>query len=267
MPYRYFLLPVLIITVLYFIWSYSGSEPNAYILIPLVVLGVGIFIFQNQINDFWYEKFRIDLDPTEKKWLSDFCPFINEMSGDSRVEFFHRLAKSVSYHEFILMGPEKVHEEIKWMVLIPAVQLKIYQFRDLYKRYARTALYAHPFMTPQQEWVHVSEHHNEDGLVILSMEQLKMSFFAPELYFNPALYEWACILVESKDIKFIGCEDFIVDLANDICPQGLDGIKSWLGQTEINSSALVIYTIINKPERIIDLRPEWINQFKNIYSS
>ena len=220
MPYRYFLLPVLIITVLYFIWSYSSSEPNAYILIPLVVLGVGIFIFQNQINDFWYEKFRIDLDPTEKKWLSDFCPFINEMSGDSRVEFFHRLAKSVSYHEFILMGPEKVHEEIKWMVLIPAVQLKIYQFRDLYKRYARTALYAHPFMTPQ-----------------------------------------------SKDIKFIGCEDFIVDLANDICPQGLDGIKSWLGQTEINSSALVIYTIINKPERIIDLRPEWINQFKNIYSS
>lgn len=31
-------------------------------------------------------------------------------------------------------------------------------------------------MTPQQEWVHVSEHHYEDGLVILSMEQLKMSF-------------------------------------------------------------------------------------------
>jgi len=81
MPYRYFLLPVLIITVLYFIWSYSSSEPNAYILIPLVVLGVGIFIFQNQINDFWYEKFRIDLDPTEKKWLSDFCPFINEFIG------------------------------------------------------------------------------------------------------------------------------------------------------------------------------------------
>lgn len=138
MPYRYFLLPVLIITVLYFIWSYSSSEPNAYILIPLVVLGVGIFIFQNQINDFGMKNSESTLIQL-KKWLSDFCPFINEMSGDSRVEFFHRLAKSVSYHEFILMGPEKVHEEIKWMVLIPAVQLKIYQFRDLYKRYARTA--------------------------------------------------------------------------------------------------------------------------------
>ena len=267
MPYRYFLLPVLVITVVYFFWSYSSSEPNAYILIPLVVLGVGIFIFQNQINDFWYDKFRIDLDTAEKKWLLEYCPSIQEMNENARSDFFQLLAKTVSYHEFIPMGPEKIHEEIKWMVLIPAVQLRINHFKDLYKRFTRTALYAHPFMTPQQDWGHVSEHNYEDGLLILSIEQLKLSFFAPNQYFNPALYEWSCILVEFKGIHFEGCEEFVLELANTLCPQGYEGIKSWLGQDQINSSALVLYSIVNKPKSLVASHPEWIEQFNKLYSA
>lgn len=79
MPYRYFLIPTIFITLLYFGITYLYSKPNPIIIIILIGLCAAIMSFQNLINDWWFSKFNPMLEQQEIMWLEQFVQEIIEI--------------------------------------------------------------------------------------------------------------------------------------------------------------------------------------------
>lgn len=70
--------------------------------------------------------------------------------------------------------------------------------------------YPHPFITPNQDWIHISETYEEDSVMIYSAKHLQAAYANSKLYFNPALYEWSKVFVNilkiDIDIDINQCE-------------------------------------------------------------
>lgn len=262
MPYRYFLIPTIFITLLYFGITYLYTEPNPIIIIILIGLCAAIMSFQNIINDWWFSKFNPKLERQEIMWLEQFVPFIRDLPNDDKNEFFQELAKMLEKHEFIKMGLEKLPEELKWMALSPAVRLKIYNHPKLYDEYIRTVFYPHPFITPNQDWIHISETYEEDSVMIYSAEHLQAAYANSKLYFNPALYEWSKVFVNilkiDIDIDINQCEL----LLNKLHETTIEKTLHWLGAKSIHFPSIAIYALLMDPVSTLKLFPELANLTK-----
>ena len=90
------------------------------------------------------------------------------------------------------MGVQDIPEDIKYLVAAQALILSRKKENWLLEPYFRIVLYPHPFLSPEiPETVHASELHEEDGVLIFSMEQLLPGFFSWGKHFNLCTYEWA----------------------------------------------------------------------------
>lgn len=267
MPHRFFLLPLLVITVIYFWISYENEGPNPYILTALVVAAVGIFVFKYQIDDFFYQSFTPRLDENEKLWLLNHIPYLSGLNTEEREAFYVALSRLSHTHEFIPMGIPTVYEEMKWMVLAPAIRLGLSEHPELMKLYQRTALYPHPFITPLQDYVHVCEHNREDGILVFSAEQLNAAHLQHERCVNPALYEW-CSIYREEILYHLA--DPPAEQTLDFCMRTLgkktEDISNWLGQSQLSFAALALYACISKPGIMQSEFPDVFARFQVLYS-
>jgi Mlc titration factor MtfA (ptsG expression regulator) len=267
MPHRFILLPLLVITGIYFWISYENEGPNPYILTALVVAAVGVFIFKFQIDDFFYHNFTPRLEEKEKFWLLKHVPYLSSLGQEEREAFFVALSRLSLTHEFIPLNIPTVYEEMKWMVLAPAIRLGLSENAGLMKLYQRTAIYPHPFITPLQDYVHVCEHNREDGILVFSAEQLNASHLQHERYLNPALYEW-CLIFREEILHHVKEPD--ADQTLEICLKVLgkkmEEIINWLGQSKPSFAALTLYACISKPSLMQSEYPALFEQYYVTYS-
>lgn len=264
MPYRYFLVPVAALMLLYFGYIYkTGNDPNLWVLLNFSIALVVIFIFKHQINEWYWNLNPIELDKQEKSWILDHINYINRLNETERKEFFLELAKYCEVQEFITMGDFPVPEEAKWICLSPAIRLKIYKNQELYRHYLRTVFYKHPFLTPDEDYIHISETNKEDGVLIFSLEQLMASTLIPNKYFNPALYEWCKIWSE---INISNTTEHEQSLAIEIVCDKLsiteESITHWMGK-KLNMHAICIYCYIEYPEELNTANEEFFNFIKS----
>ncbi|NOT37513.1 MAG: hypothetical protein HOP11_09065 [Saprospiraceae bacterium] len=266
MPYRYFLGPVIAVILIYFGYIlYNNLEPNLWFLLFMSILIVFLFIFKHQINEWWWSKRPIELEQRDKNWIKEHIALFKAPTIRDDDEFFLELAKYCQIQEFIPMGDFKIEEEAKWMSLSPAIVLKIFKNPELYKHYIRTVFYRHPFLTPDQDYVHISEFNEEDGVLIFSIEQLFNANFHPDKYLNPALYEWSKIWsrqyltsIDLTDHNFI---------KENICKQlqcQYTDILVWMGQNELDEKALLVYNYILYPNELQKSLPEYFQEINNI---
>ncbi|MBK9271065.1 MAG: hypothetical protein IPM48_05675 [Saprospiraceae bacterium] len=245
MPYRYFLIPILLITGIYFWYGFTRESLNATVILMLVILAVGVFIFKHQINDYFYQVKTPDLSEREKLFLSSRYSFILNMASEEKNKFFIELSRACLVHEFIPMNLAKFYEELKWMVLVPAVKLGVFKDPKIWKRYQRTVVYQHPFISPNIGQVHVCEHDREDGVLIFSEEQLNASFWEPDKYFNPAWYEWCLIITEEKNPALpLLSEQELIEFCPNIFKQTQEAILNWLGLQRLSTKALVLMACV-----------------------
>lgn len=257
MPYRYFLVPLIVSTILYFIWvGYSDTELNAWALVAIACSVVGIFIFQHQINNWWWRFYPPKLEPGEKEWIKLHLPYFSQIPERFHAEFFRELAKKCLNQEFISMTKQPVHEEWKWMAIGPAIALRLYQFDKIFEHYIRTAFYPHPFISPDHPNIHISETHTEDGIMIFSTENLIQVHFKAQTFLNPALYEWAKVAANELKIvcplekteiqhlitQYLGKTDF-------------QDIIEWMGYKDLDVNALCLYLYIMEKD-LLPLRAQ-----------
>ncbi|MEO6189355.1 MAG: hypothetical protein ABIO44_02325 [Saprospiraceae bacterium] len=266
MPYRFFLIPIIAILMAYLCYIfYNDKDPNGIILVGLVSVAVCIVVFQHQINNwFWIGKTQ-DLDQKEKDWIDVHLPYIFELSIGEKNEFYRELARICQLHEFIPMGNFKIHEEIKWMCLGPAIRLKIYRDTTLYHHYKRTVIYPHPFLSPEMDYIHISETYAEDGVLIFSAEQLMNCHLLHNEYFNPALYEWCKLFVDAHSNK-VNLED--LNIANldesQLIKPSYETILQWMGQSKLDVKSLFVYLYLCNPTSARIKFPELATQIESI---
>lgn len=189
----------LIIMAFGIIW-YSASVDNKYswlIFIPVTLLVV-LYVFHGPLDYWWHKKFPPRLEPEIIKWLTRHFPWYNTLSGGEKTKFEHRLALYTSARLFQSVGKEKndnVPEDIKCMVAAHAVQMTLGLEDFLIGDLDRVFLYKHPFPTPDMPWLHNVEVNMEDGVLILSMEQLINAIVRPDIFYNIASHAYAEALI------------------------------------------------------------------------
>jgi hypothetical protein len=124
--------------------------------------------------------------------LIKFFPPYSKIPKVEVLDFDQKLGLFVKAKDFIPMGIPDIPEDVKYLIAAQALIISRHRENWLLEPYFRIVLYPHPFLSPAMpETAHTSEIHEEDGVLIFSLEQLLPGFFSWGKHFNICTYEWA----------------------------------------------------------------------------
>ncbi len=191
------------VAILYYSATVERSY-SVYIFIPVFFI-VALYVFHGIIDHWWLSKYPIEFDPKLRSWLENHFSYYYKLNEDDKKNFEYRLGLYIEGRLFKSVGSEHrdVPEDIKCMVAAHGIAVNM-GFKDyLIGDVDRIFLYKHPFPTPSNHNLHNVETHIEDGVIILSLEQLTQSILDPKSYYNVAYFAYVQAFVElNKNIKF-----------------------------------------------------------------
>lgn len=174
----------------------ADRDASVYVLLPVFFLVV-LYVFHGVIDHWWLSKFPLTFDPKLKEWLIKYFPFYTNLDDVQKTKFEYRLGLYLNGRLFASIGKEQreVPEDVKCMVAAHGVAIHLNQEDYLIQDIDRIYLYKHPFPTPLLHALHSVETNMEDGVIILSMEQVSYAILKPEEYYNVAYHAYAEIFV------------------------------------------------------------------------
>lgn len=182
---------VVILAVL--IWRHDWIYLSIYAAIPVILMAV-IYVLSPQIDWWWWKRYPLKMDNRLKALLSLYWPMLSELSPTDLRLFESRMMLYIKGRAFQFQGlPEG--EDIKAMVAVHPVWLTLRQQSFLLEPYERIVLYKSSFPSPQFTQLHASELHEEDKVLLFSLQHIAASLKEPDQYFNTALYEFARVWV------------------------------------------------------------------------
>ena len=199
-----FPLIILAVAIMYFTWG----RLSVYVAVPVLLL-VCLYVFHGVIDHWWLQKFTHGPEPQLREWLQKYFRPYAKFSHKQLQTFDHRLMLYLNGRLFQSVGSEMraVPEDIKCMVAAHGVEMCL-NYRDyLIGEYDRIFLYKHPFPSPNHPYLHSVEVNKEDGVIILSLEQLTNAVLFPEDYFNIGYYAYAEAFADvHASLVFPDCE-------------------------------------------------------------
>jgi hypothetical protein len=177
--------------IIYYGW-YIGDGISVMIFVPIAFL-VGLYVFYGPIDHWWLTKFPVPIDPKLKTWLTEnFSPY-RKMGLEMKNKFEYRLSLYLDARLFQSVGSEMrdVPEDIKCMIAAHGIYMTLGTDDYLLGDMDRIFLYKHPFPSPDFPFLHTVETNAEDGVIILSMEQVVFAVLNPEKYYNVAYHAYA----------------------------------------------------------------------------
>jgi len=240
-------LPIVISAVLIMYYSYNQrTDTSVYIFVPVVLL-VTLYVFHGMIDHWWQTKFPIKLDDRIIKWLETYFKPYQVMNVDEKLKFENRLSLYIEGRLFAAVGSERgnVPEDIKAMVAVHGVHLGMGLDDYLIGEYDRIFLYKHPFPTPMMQFMHNVETNAEDGVIILSLEQLTNAVLYPTDYFNTAYYAYAEAIITVRGIIGVPITLDKWDSIARITGFGHDTILAHTGLKELSSVAVHISAFLS----------------------
>ena len=172
---------------------YLEKDEHLFWLLGFLAVVIGVFFASSEL-DYWYDKkYPPKLDPPIIEWLRRYFPFYSQIEGDDRAKFEIRLALYLYGRAFNLMMKEKgnIPEDFKGIIAAHAIRMTMGLDDFLIKKFERIICYNHPFPTPRYQFLHTVETHTEDGVILLSVEQLMMGIGKPKIFYNIAYHAYA----------------------------------------------------------------------------
>lgn len=165
-----------------------------YILIILsIMLLVGVGVLKEPIDDYYFKKNPPKMDDSLVMALKKEYPMLNHFTEESMKEFSIRLALFLVRKDSYLVTSETEDLDTYHAALIatPAIIMNMGLPRDSMNDIKKLVAYRHPFPSPKMPFIHSSEIDMEDGVAIVSLEQLFMSTRKPEQYYHIVFHLWA----------------------------------------------------------------------------
>lgn len=256
---------ICIALMLYLGWD---TRISVWIIVPVAILVI-LYTFHGIIDHWWLSKYPLPFDPKLKEWLDKhFVPY-QKMDGALRQKFEYRLGLYLNGRLFQSVGKEMrdVPEDIKCMVAAHGVDMSLGLDDYLIGDVDRIFLYKHPFPSPKFQFLHNVETDLEDGVIILSLEQLLNAVLRPDQYYNTAYHAYAEAIIGVCGIS--GFPDF-----DDLTWVSIEKITGWtktsiLRQTGFENISLpVLHTTIffTMPERYQSELPEYYDTLSVLYN-
>jgi hypothetical protein len=201
-------LPIVLLTIgiLYYTWS-SNTQLSPYLVVPAILL-VFLYVFHGPLDHWWLVRFPVPFEPKLKDWLEKYFLPYQKLDTDHKRKFEYRSSLYLDARLFKSVGSElrDVPEDIKLMVAAHGVYMCLALDDYLIGDMDRIFLYKHPFPTPEYPRLHTVETNIEDGVIILSLEQLTNAVLYPDDYYNIGFHAYAEAFVGVNDkILFPDC--------------------------------------------------------------
>lgn len=176
--------------------SVTDRNASIWVLVPVFFL-VSIYVFHGLIDHWWLTKFPIQFDPKLRDWLERYFPFYNRLDDDKKSIFEKRMGWYLDGRMFASVGKEQrdVPEDIKCMIAAHGIAMNMGKKDYLIGDVDRIYLYKHPFPTPMNHKLHTVETNLEDGVIILSLEQVSLAIVKPLEAYNVAYHAYAEIYI------------------------------------------------------------------------
>lgn len=260
-------LPIILITVVIVYFSYDRPyETSVLVFVPVGLLVV-LYVFHGPLDHWWLTKYPLKFDQKLKDWLQKYFEPYNRMNGDNKKLFEYRLTLYMAGRLFQSVGAEMrdVPEDIKCMVSAHGVLIGLGSEDYLIGDMDRIFLYKHPFPTPDMPFLHSVEVNGEDGVIILSLEQLTNSILFPNDYYNVGFHAYA-------EAFFITQKNIIYPDVSDTWPL-IEIISGWNEQTILNQTGLKQINIIfvhivlffSKPNEYKNVAPQLYDKWKSVF--
>jgi len=197
---RLILLPFLLAGIIIGYLAYVEHHRELSIwLLPIGIIVAGILVLGNEINMWWWRRNPPALSPQISGMLHKSLPVYRSLKPDEQELFSARLSIYLKSSSFVSPGMTDVPGDVHAAILAPAVYLSVIhpELDEWYENYQRIVLYKHPFLTPKHpDQVHIAEIDHEDGVLIMSIEQLIPGLLDPKNQMHLGAYLYAQAFLE-----------------------------------------------------------------------
>ncbi|MFT6810731.1 MAG: hypothetical protein ACJA01_003976 [Saprospiraceae bacterium] len=267
-PARFLALPFVLYAILFMANGYyETSTIHTLAFMASIIILVLLYVFQYQINEKYWKRNPPPLDMKLKSWMTHHSNFAKSLSPEDLGRFEKRISLFVKVKNFTLKGEKdyELEEDSKCLIAHEFQRLIFGREDFLYNELNQIVVYNHPFPTPNIEQLHAAEIYSEDGVIILSREQLINGFFDPTQV-NIALLLAIMAFVESNPrleypkVADINIEDFLV--AHDL---QLEPFKVILGVDHIKTMDILLYCYSALPDRFQEWNKDLFCQLEGIF--
>lgn len=250
---------------LYLAWE---NQLSPIYIVPWVVIATIILVMGPQIDWWWALKNPPLIDPMMEGFLRKFFPYYTQLSLPDKKQFADRLSLYLMATEFIPMVMENVPEDIKGLIAANAVMITYGRDDFRLAPFEKIVVYPHPFPSPQyQEDIHSTEHFEEDGVILFSLEQLLPGIMQKQKYYNIALHEYAKIFTSlNKDFQYPKFDEHIWEILEQISGLKTTAVKNYIGLPILEPLPVSINYFFTFPHQFKQVLPDIFDNYVKIFN-
>jgi hypothetical protein len=253
--------------ILYYSLVYDDSK-YTLILVPLAMLLMTIYIFHNQIDEWYIKRNPIPLDKQDQDIIKGKSRFYNQLNPNQQQVFETRIYQFIRSKEFIMMGKEQqpVPYDVQLIIAMVAIEISFYKEKYLYDNYDKIILYKHPFPTPQIQALHTVETHAEDGVILLALDHFYAAVNNPTRFYHVGYHAFAeAFIYEYKKENYPDILDWeVLERISGFTKEGMQqalGLKA----NDLLISAIYMYFVFNESMKKED--PELYKDLHSIFGT
>jgi hypothetical protein len=259
--------PLLIIAGYILYRSFQERMDTSWLIFIPATLLVVLYVFHGPLDHWYLSKFPPVIDPILEKWLWSFFKPYKSFPENIRKKFNDRLMLYLDGRLFYAVGQEKneLPEDIKCMIAAHGVHMSLgfddYLIGDMDRIY----LYKHPFPSPAVQALHNVETHIEDGVIVLSLEQLHAAIMYPEQFYNIAYHAYASSMLATNP------EINVTEIPNDwslvekISGWNKEQIVVQTGLADTPANVAIIVLFFSMPEKFLSGAPGVFASLQHIF--
>ena len=266
-PARVLGVPFVIMTLLGLYMAFTADGSGAYFIVIGVLVLVATYVFEPAINWWWWNKYPPDLDNELTTLLEKKSVQYNALTAEQQREVRKRLFFFRKAHNFMPQGMEQSPDDVEIMIGLAPIIMTLHQEEYQFEHFENIVLYAHPFPSPQYETeFHASEIYEPDGVAMFCTSHIVRGFMQPDLYLNPAWYEYAKIFMRTypgilpSNISAVTWEQL-----QQISSFPEEALQRWIGLKDLDKTAITFAYYFLFPKKFRQVLPEQANQLSSIF--
>lgn len=239
-----------------------------FYILPFAVITIALLIFKSPIDRYFFKFQNIGFDDKIKGMLQMEYPIIAGYSEEKKKEFYNRMFYFMYERECYLVAGETDELDLYHSLIInaPGVILSMDGPVDEARDVERIAAYNHAFPSPKMKFIHAAEYDEEDGVIIVSLEQMVLSQRQPDAYFPINYFLWA----ERKVAVQEGFPEVPIEFMEkfeEVWGFTQKSAEQFIGYELRNTPAVAICVYVLRKEKMEELFPAFLSKIKNYMSA
>lgn len=251
---------------LYLLYIREGSW--YFYILPFAIITIALLIFKSPIDRYFFRFQNVGFDDKIKGMLQLEYPVIAEYSKEKQNEFYDRMFYFMYERECYLVTGETGELDLYHSLIINAAGVilgmdgPVDEARDV----ERIVAYNHPFPSPKMKFIHAAEYDEEDGVIIVSLEQMVISQRKPDEFFPINYFLWAERKVANQE-GFPDIPSGFIEKFEEVWGFTQKSAEAFMGYEFGNFPSIAICAYVMRKEKMQELFPGFLSEIKNYMSA